>query len=140
MLKAVDYIKVMKAVIALKDIEEAIKLGKEIGVIESDSYVEREAASCLYNIGGLIQFLRDTYDKASDDDELDNNMSEFEKLEFEEVLGKLQLLGKDYNHQIKLKEEEESKPLYMLKGDRIVKTSREELTGKSHLNPKLFND
>lgn len=139
MLKAVDYIKVMKAVIALKDIEEAIKLGKEIGVIESDSYVEREAASSLYNIEGLIQYMRDTYDKASDDDELDNNMSEFEKLEFEEVLGKLQLLGKDYNHQIKLKEEE-SKPLYMLKGDRIVKTSREELTGKSHLNPKLFND
>ena len=139
MLKAVDYIKVMKAVIALKDIEEAIKLGKEIGVIESDSYVEREAASSLYNIGGLIQYMRDTYDKASDDDELDNDMNEFEKLEFEEVLGKLQLLGKDYNHQIKLKEEE-SKPLYMLKGDRIVKTSREELTGKSHLNPKLFND
>lgn len=139
MLKAVDYIKVMKAIIALKDIEEAIKLGKEIGVIESDSYVEREAASSLYNIGGLIQFLRDTYDKASDDDELDNDMSEFEKLEFEEVLGKLQLLGKDYNHQIKLKEEE-SKPLYMLKDGKIVKTSREELTGKSHLNPKLFND
>lgn len=139
MLKAVDYIKVMKAVIALKDIEEAIKLGKEIGVIESDSYVEREAASSLYNIGGLIQYMRDTYDKASDDDELDNDMNEFEKLEFEEVLGKLQLLGKDYNHQIKLKEEE-SEPLYMLKGDRIVKTSKEELTGKSHLNPKLFND
>lgn len=139
MLKAVDYIKVMKAVIALKDIEEAIKLGKEIGVIESDSYVEREAASSLYNIGGLIQYMRDTYDKASDNDELDNNMSEFEKLEFEEVLGKLQLLGKDYNHQIKLKEEE-SKPLYMLKDGKIVKTSREELTGKSHLNPKLFND
>lgn len=139
MLKAVDYIKVMKAVIALKDIEEAIKLGKEIGVIESDSYVEREAASSLYNIGGLIQYMRDTYDKASDDDELDNDMNEFEKLEFEEVLGKLQLLGKDYNHQIKLKEEE-SEPLYMLKGDKIVKTNREELTGKSHLNPKLFND
>lgn len=139
MLKAVDYIKVMKAVIALKDIEEAIKLGQEINVIKSESYTEREIAYSLNNIGGLIQFLRDTYDKASDDDELDNNMSEFEKLEFEEVLGKLQLLGKDYNHQIKLKEEE-SKPLYMLKGDRIVKTSREELTGKSHLNPKLFND
>lgn len=139
MLKAVDYIKVMKAVIALKDIEEAIKLSQEINVIESESYTEREIAYSLNNIGGLIQFLRDTYDKASDDDELDNNMSEFEKLEFEEVLGKLQLLGKDYNHQIKLKEEE-SKPLYMLKGDRIVKTSREELTGKSHLNPKLFND
>lgn len=139
MLKAVDYIKVMKAVIALKDIEEAIKLGQEINVIKSESYTEREIAYSLNNIGGLIQFLRDTYDKASDDDELDNNMSEFEKLEFEEVLGKLQLLGKDYNHQIKLKEEE-SKPLYMLKGDRIVKTSREELTGKSHLNSKLFND
>ena len=139
MLKAVDYIKVMKAIIALKDIEEAIKLGQEINVIESESYTEREIAYSLNNIGGLIQFLRDTYDKASDDDELDNNMSEFEKLEFEEVLGKLQLLGKDYNYQIKLKEEE-SKPLYMLKGDRIVKTSREELTGKSHLNPKLFND
>ena len=139
MLKAVDYIKVMKAIIALKDIEEAIKLGQEINVIESESYTEREIAYSLNNIGGLIQFLRDTYDKASDDDELDNDMSEFEKLEFEEVLGKLQLLGKDYNHQIKLKEEE-SKPLYMLKGDRIVKTSREELTGKSHLNPKLFND
>ena len=139
MLKAVDYIKVMKAVIALKDIEEAIKLGKETGVIESDSYVEREAASSLYNIGGLIQYMRDTYDKASDNDELDNNMSEFEKLEFEEILGKLQLLGEDHNHRIKLKEEE-SEPLYMLKGDRIVKTSREELTGKSHLNPKLFND
>lgn len=139
MLKAVDYIKVMKAIIALKDIEEAIKLSQEINVIESESYTEREIAYSLNNIGGLIQFLRDTYDKASDDDELDNDMSEFEKLEFEEVLGKLQLLGKDYNHQIKLKEEE-SKPLYMLKGDRIVKTSREELTGKSHLNPKLFND
>ena len=139
MLKAVDYIKVMKAIIALKDIEEAIKLGQEINVIESESYTEREIAYSLNNIGGLIQFLRDTYDKASDDDELDNDMSEFEKLEFEEVLGKLQLLGKDYNHQIKLKEEE-SKPLYMLKGDKIVKTSREELTGKSHLNPKLFND
>lgn len=139
MLKAVDYIKVMKAIIALKDIEEAIKLGQEINVIKSESYTEREIAHSLNNIGGLIQFLRDTYDKASDDDELDNDMSEFEKLEFEEVLGKLQLLGKDYNHQIKLKEEE-SKPLYMLKGDRIVKTSREELTGKSHLNPKLFND
>lgn len=139
MLKAVDYIKVMKAIIALKDIEEAIKLGQEINVIESESYTEREIAYSLNNIGGLIQFLRDTYDKASDDDELDNDMSEFEKLEFEEVLGKLQLLGKDYNHQIKLKEEE-SKPLYMLKGDRIVKTSREELIGKSHLNPKLFND
>lgn len=139
MLKAVDYIKVMKAIIALKDIEEAIKLGQEINVIESESYTEREIAYSLNNIGGLIQFLRDTYDKASDDDELDNDMSEFEKLEFEEVLGKLQLLGKDYNHQIKLKEKE-SKPLYMLKGDKIVKTSREELTGKSHLNPKLFND
>ena len=139
MLKAVDYIKVMKAIIALKDIKEAIKLGQEINVIESESYTEREIAYSLNNIGGLIQFLRDTYDKASDDDELDNDMSEFEKLEFEEVLGKLQLLGKDYNYQIKLKEEE-SKPLYMLKGDRIVKTSREELTGKSHLNPKLFND
>lgn len=139
MLKAVDYIKVMKAVIALKDIEEAIKLGQEINVIKSESYTEREIAYSLNNIGGLIQFLRDTYDKASDDDELDNDMSEFEKLEFEEVLGKLQLLGKDYNHQIKLKEKE-SKPLYMLKGDKIVKTSREELTGKSHLNPKLFND
>lgn len=139
MLKAVDYIKVMKAIIALKDIEEAIKLGQEINVIESESYTEREIAYSLNNIGGLIQFLRDTYDKASDDDELDNDMSEFEKLEFEEVLGKLQLLGKDYNHQIKLKEEE-SKPLYMLKGDKIVKTSREELTGKSRLNPKLFND
>lgn len=139
MLKAVDYIKVMKAIIALKDIEEAIKLGQEINVIESKSYTEREIAYSLNNIGGLIQFLRDTYDKASDDDELDNDMSEFEKLEFEEVLGKLQLLGKDYNHQIKLKEEE-SKPLYMLKGDRIVKTNREELTGKSHLNPKLFDD
>lgn len=139
MLKAVDYIKVMKAIIALKDIEEAIKLGQEINVIKSESYTEREIAYSLNNIGGFISFLRDTYDKASDDDELDNNMSEFEKLEFEEVLGKLQLLGKDYNHQIKLKEEE-SKPLYMLKGDRMVKTSREELTGKSHLNPKLFND
>lgn len=139
MLKAVDYIKVMKAIIALKDIEEAIKLGQEINVIESESYTEREIAYSLNNIGGFISFLRDTYDKASDDDELDNNTSEFEKLEFEEVLGKLQLLGKDYNHQIKLKEEE-SKPLYMLKGDKIVKTSREELTGKSHLNPKLFND
>ena len=139
MLKAVDYIKVMKAIIALKDIEEAIKLGQEINVIKSESYTEREIAYSLNNIGGLIQYMRDTYDKASDDDELDNNMSEFEKLEFEEVLGKLQLLGKDYNHQIKLKEEE-SKPLYMLKGDRMVKTSREELTGKSHLNPKLFND
>ena len=139
MLKAIDYIKVMKAIIALKDIEEAIKLGQEINVIESESYTEREIAYSLNNIGGLIQFLRDTYDKASDDDELDNDMSEFEKLEFEEVLGKLQLLGKDYNHQIKLKEKE-SKPLYMLKGDKIVKTSREELTGKSHLNPKLFND
>lgn len=139
MLKAVDYIKVMKAIIALKDIEEAIKLGQEINVIESESYTEREIAYSLNNIRGFISFLRDTYDKASDDDELDNNMSEFEKLEFEEVLGKLQLLGKDYNHQIKLKEEE-SKPLYMLKGDRIVKTSREELTGKSHLNSKLFND
>lgn len=138
MLKAVDYIKVMKAIIALKDIEEAIKLGQEINVIESESYTEREIAYSLNNIGGFISFLRDTYDKASDDDELDNNMSEFEKLEFEEVLGKLQLLGKDYNHQIKLKEE--SKPLYMLKDGKIVKTSREELTGKSHLNPKLFND
>lgn len=139
MLKAVDYIKVMKAIIALKDIEEAIKLGQEINVIKSESYTEREIAYSLNNIGGLIQFLRDTYDKASDDDELDNDMSEFEKLEFEEVLGKLQLLGKDCNHQIKLKEEE-SKPLYMLKGDKIVKTNREELIGKSHLNPKLFND
>ena len=139
MLKAVDYIKVMKAIIALKDIEEALTLGQEINVIESESYTEREIAYSLNNIGGFISFLRDTYDKASDDDELDNNMSEFEKLEFEEVLGKLQLLGKDYNHQIKLKEEE-SEPLYMLKGDRIVKTSKEELTGKSHLNPKLFND